>query len=156
MRTFPISRGLEAQWADVDPQSRSPDLLPDPRDQGEEQHRQSQQPDRVRVLVELAVVADDDEREGEQGQAEQEPQGLGVGQVTLQAEDDGVPEPRQQHRRGQEHRIGGGSEPPNHQMRHDVAHDEQRSIGVDVPGDLPPEPQADQDVGEAPRARWPR
>ena len=62
---LPNSAGWNVSGPDADPQPRPVDLRADTRHDGEQQQHQSCQPDRVRVGVELPVVADKQQRQDE-------------------------------------------------------------------------------------------
>ena len=139
-------RRLELQGPDLDPQPGPPDGLADDRGQGQEEEDQPDQADRVRVLVELAVLPDHEQRDAEQGQAEQEPQGLGPGQVRPEAVDHREPQPGQEHPAGKEHRVGLGREPPNREVGGQVESPRLRAVAESYTGNAslvttPPEPQ---------------
>ncbi len=74
IRIFPNSAGWNVERSDPRPQPRSVDREPDPGDDRQQQEDQAEEADRVRVGVELTVVADEQQREHEGGEPDQSSQ----------------------------------------------------------------------------------
>ena len=145
---LPELRGLERERTELRPQARPVDRQSDPRYHREQQQHQAEEPDRVRVAVEDAVVAYDQEGEHERGQPDQEPEGLLVRDVGgEQPVDHREPEPSEHPRDREQHGIRPGCDPSHDTPRQEVRPAEGEPVDDDVARDATSQPEPDHAVG---------
>ena len=141
-------RRLERVAADPDPQPRAVLDEPDARNDRQEQQDQPCEADRVRVAVELPVIADHEQHDDERDDADDEPHRLFAG--------DRRPQPvEQRHAQAGEHRGGGEQDrirPPRHDPNREPAGEERDAdaerVRSEVARNLASLPETHQAVGE--------
>ena len=145
---LPELRGLKRERTQLRPQACPVDRQSDPRYHGEQQQHQAEEPDRVRVAVEDAVVAYDQEGEHERGQPDQEPESLLVSDVGgEQPVDHREPEPSQHPRDREQHGICPRCHPSHDTPRQEVCPTEGEPVDDDVARDTTSQPEPDHAVG---------
>ncbi len=148
IRIFPNSAGWNVNGPSC-AHRRAPLIVEsDPRHHGEQQQHEADEPDRVRVAVEDAIVAHDQEGEHERGKPDQEPECLLVRDVGgEQPVDHGEAEPSEHPRDREQHGIRPGCDPSHDPPRQEVRPPEGEPVDDDVARDTTSQPEPDHPVG---------
>ena len=144
-------RGLELERADPDPHPRAVDLLADARDDRQQQQPDGDEPQRVGVRREPAVVADAHDRRAERHDAHHHPDGLLRALARVEPVDHGEPDAHEQRGGGEDRGVGARRPPSDHEVAARVAGDEEHDVDGEVARQLavPSQPhQHEREHGE--------
>ena len=133
---FPSSPGWNWSAAEVDPEPRAVDRLPDPGQQRQEEERDRAEAEEVLVVLEHAVVAaQPEEREREHGDADHDPESLPERVRRAEAVDLRQADGGEQRRHRQQVRVGVRDGAARDEVRGEEEREEERGVRERAGGD---------------------